>query len=61
MKPAIFAYYDPISVDEALDLMSQFADQARPLAGGQSLVPLMNLTLSFYFLITGYTNPGATR
>jgi carbon-monoxide dehydrogenase medium subunit len=45
MKPAIFAYYDPTSVDEALNLMSRYADQARPLAGGQSLVPLMNFRL----------------
>ena len=45
MKPAIFAYYDPASADEALDLMSRFGDQARPLAGGQSLVPLMNFRL----------------
>ena len=45
MKPAAFAYYDPTSLDEALDLMSQFGDRARPLAGGQSLVPLMNFRL----------------
>ncbi|HEV8721523.1 MAG TPA: xanthine dehydrogenase family protein subunit M [Candidatus Binatia bacterium] len=45
MKPARFEYYDPITIDEALDLMSQFGDQARPLAGGQSLVPLMNFRL----------------
>jgi CO/xanthine dehydrogenase FAD-binding subunit len=45
MKPAVFAYYDPASVDEALNLMAQFGDQARPLAGGQSLVPLMNFRL----------------
>ena len=45
MKPAKFAYHDPTTVDEALDLMSEFGDQARPLAGGQSLVPLMNFRL----------------
>jgi CO/xanthine dehydrogenase FAD-binding subunit len=45
MKPAAFAYYDPTSLDQALDFMSQFGDQARPLAGGQSLVPLMNFRL----------------
>jgi carbon-monoxide dehydrogenase medium subunit len=45
MKPASFEYYDPTTVDEALDLMAQFGDQARPLAGGQSLVPLMNFRL----------------
>jgi CO/xanthine dehydrogenase FAD-binding subunit len=45
MKPAKFDYYDPTTVEEALGLMAQFGDQARPLAGGQSLVPLMNFRL----------------
>jgi CO/xanthine dehydrogenase FAD-binding subunit len=45
MKPATFEYYDPTTLDEALDLMSRFGDEARPLAGGQSLVPLMNFRL----------------
>ena len=45
MKPAKFDYYDPTTLDEALSLLAQFGDQARPLAGGQSLVPLMNFRL----------------
>jgi CO/xanthine dehydrogenase FAD-binding subunit len=45
MKPPKFDYYDPTTIDEALGLMAQFGDQARPLAGGQSLVPLMNFRL----------------
>ena len=45
MKPAKFDYHDPTTLDEALDLLAQFGDQARPLAGGQSLVPLMNFRL----------------
>ena len=45
MKPANFDYHDPNTLDEALGLMAQFGDQARPLAGGQSLVPLMNFRL----------------
>jgi CO/xanthine dehydrogenase FAD-binding subunit len=45
MKPAIFEYHDPTTIAEALDLMARFGDQARPLAGGQSLVPLMNFRL----------------
>jgi CO/xanthine dehydrogenase FAD-binding subunit len=45
MKPAAFAYHDPTNLDEALSLMWQFGEQARPLAGGQSLVPLMNFRL----------------
>ena len=46
MKPASFEYHDPATLDEALDLMAEYADQARPLAGGQSLVPLMKLRLA---------------
>ncbi len=45
MKPAKFDYHDPATVDEALGLMARFGDQARLLAGGQSLVPLMNFRL----------------
>ena len=45
MKPAKFDYHDPRTLDEALSLLAQFGDQARPLAGGQSLVPLMNFRL----------------
>jgi CO/xanthine dehydrogenase FAD-binding subunit len=46
MKPAAFDYYDPTTLSEAMDLMARFGDAARPLAGGQSLVPLMNLRLA---------------
>jgi CO/xanthine dehydrogenase FAD-binding subunit len=45
MKPAKFDYHDPRTLDEALSLLAQLGDQARPLAGGQSLVPLMNFRL----------------
>src|SRR5262245_22273882 len=46
MKPAAFDYYDPTTLSEAMDLMARFGDAARPIAGGQSLVPLMNLRLA---------------
>lgn len=42
MKPAPFEYYVPDSLEQALDVMSQHADEAKILAGGQSLVPAMN-------------------
>lgn len=45
MKPANFEYHDPATLAEALNLLARFGDQARPLAGGQSLVPLMNFRL----------------
>src|SRR5262245_20781170 len=46
MKPAAFDYYEHTTVSEAVDLMARFGDQARPLAGGQRLVQLMNLRLA---------------
>jgi carbon-monoxide dehydrogenase medium subunit len=45
MKPPKFRYFAPQSVGEALALLAEHADEARVLAGGQSLVPLMNMRL----------------
>lgn len=42
MKPAPFEYHAPTSLEETLGLMNQHADEAKLLAGGQSLVPAMN-------------------
>lgn len=46
MKPALFEYDDPATVDEALDLLARYGDDCKVLAGGQSLVPLMNFRLA---------------
>ena len=46
MKPAQFDYYEPKTLSEALELLAQFGDTAKPLAGGQSLVPMMNMRLA---------------
>ena len=42
MKPAPFEYHAPTTLEQALQLKSQYGDEAKPLAGGQSLVPAMN-------------------
>lgn len=42
MKPASFKYLAPRSEDELLALLSEHGSDARLLAGGQSLVPMMN-------------------
>jgi CO/xanthine dehydrogenase FAD-binding subunit len=42
MKPAPFEYYAPDSIEEALSLLRDHGDDAKLLAGGQSLVPAMN-------------------
>ena len=46
MKPAPFEYFAPETLAEALDLLQQRAGDARVLAGGQSLVPLLNFRLA---------------
>ncbi len=46
MKPALFAYHRPDSVDEALTILAQHGGDAKPLAGGQSLIPAMNFRLA---------------
>ncbi len=46
MIPAAFTYTRARSVDEALELASQFGEDAKFLAGGHSLLPLMKLRLA---------------
>ncbi|MGB0384628.1 MAG: FAD binding domain-containing protein [Ardenticatenaceae bacterium] len=46
MKPPIFDYYAPDTLEEALALLAEHGDEAKPLAGGQSLVPAMNFRLA---------------
>ncbi|HEY1432360.1 MAG TPA: xanthine dehydrogenase family protein subunit M [Stellaceae bacterium] len=46
MKPAKFDYYSPATIDEALLLLGRYQGEARVLAGGQSLVPMMNFRLA---------------
>jgi aerobic carbon-monoxide dehydrogenase medium subunit len=43
MYPARFEYHAPASVDEALEVLERYGDEAKVLAGGQSLIPLMKL------------------
>ena len=46
MKPAPFAYHRPTSLDEALALLARYGPDGRVLAGGQSLVPALNMRLA---------------
>ncbi len=43
MYPASFEYSAPVTLDEALSILDQHGDEAKLLAGGQSLIPLMKL------------------
>ena len=46
MITAAFEYARPGSVDEAQSLLNKYGDDAKVIAGGQSLIPLMRLRLS---------------
>lgn len=46
MKPAAFHYERPHDVAEVLDLLAEHGGEAKILAGGQSLVPMMNFRLA---------------
>lgn len=45
MKPPPFDYFAPQSMDEALALLAEHGDGAKILAGGQSLLPMLNFRL----------------
>ncbi len=46
MKPAPFKYYAPTTVDEALANLAEHGWDAKALAGGQSLIPMMNFRIA---------------
>ena len=46
MKPAAFTYHAARSIDEAVALLSAHGDDGKLIAGGQSLVPMMNMRLA---------------
>ena len=46
MKPPKFEYHAPSTLDEALALLARYNGDAKLLAGGQSLVPLLNFRLA---------------
>lgn len=58
MKPAPFRYFAAHSVEEAVQLLAEHGDEARVLAGGQSLVPLMNMRLAHPGALVDINNVG---
>jgi aerobic carbon-monoxide dehydrogenase medium subunit len=46
VKPAPFEYHAPETVDEVCALLAEYGDEAKVLAGGQSLVPMLALRLT---------------
>jgi carbon-monoxide dehydrogenase medium subunit len=46
MKPAAFEYHDPRTAEDAIGVLAEFGDDAKVLAGGQSLIPILSLRLA---------------
>src|SRR5438105_12734277 len=46
MKPPRFTYHDPTQLPEALELLAKLGPDAKVLAGGQSLIPLLNMRMA---------------
>jgi carbon-monoxide dehydrogenase medium subunit len=46
MKPPLFEHHVVASIDEATSALAEWGDEAKVLAGGQSLMPLLNLRLA---------------
>jgi CO/xanthine dehydrogenase FAD-binding subunit len=46
VKPAPFKYARPETLEEATSVLAEHGDEAKVLAGGQSLIPLMNMRLA---------------
>ncbi len=61
MIPVSFECYRPSTVEEALDLISRYRDEAKVLAGGQSLIPMMKLRFARYPVIIDIGNLNQLR
>ena len=46
MKPAPFVHHAPRSVDEAVEVLARVGSEGKVLAGGQSLIPILNMRLA---------------
>jgi carbon-monoxide dehydrogenase medium subunit len=61
VKPAPFEYHAPEKVSEVASLLRDFGDEAKVLAGGQSLVPIMALRLARFDHVVDLNRVGELR
>jgi aerobic carbon-monoxide dehydrogenase medium subunit len=61
VKSAPFEYRRPESLEEALALLAEYGDEAKPLAGGQSLVPMLAMRLARPALLVDLARVGELR
>lgn len=59
MKPPVFAYAAPDALEECLELMAEYGDEAKLIAGGQSLMPLLNLRMAAPSVVVDIARIGA--
>jgi aerobic carbon-monoxide dehydrogenase medium subunit len=61
VKPAPFELHCPTTVAEATGLLAEYGDDAKPLAGGQSLVPMLALRLTRFDHLVDLNGVGELR
>ncbi len=61
MKPAAFDYHRPDTVEDAVSLLADLGDDAKILAGGQSLVPMLAMRLAYFDHLIDISRLGELR
>ncbi len=61
MKPAAFEYHRPDTIDDAVSLLAELGDDAKILAGGQSLVPMLAMRLAYFDHLIDISRLGELR
>lgn len=61
MKPAAFEYHSPATAAEAVTLLAELGEDAKIIAGGQSLVPMLALRLAVFDHLVDLRRPGELR
>jgi len=61
VKPAVFDYHRPDTVDEAVRMLAELGEDAKVLAGGQSLVPMLSMRLAFFDHLIDISRLGELR
>jgi carbon-monoxide dehydrogenase medium subunit len=61
VKPASFAYHRPDTVDDAVALLAELGDDAKIIAGGQSLVPMLAMRLAYFDHLIDISRLGELR
>lgn len=61
MKPASFEYHRPDTIDDAVALLAELGDDAKIIAGGQSLVPMLAMRLAYFDHLIDISRLGELR